>query len=70
MDRTSTAFLNLQGLLNAPNAWPEKLTAWASSADVFRRPERLEAMAYLVSSCLPTKAKPPLKSFMRDGANG
>ncbi|MGA0807957.1 MAG: hypothetical protein ACO3PI_02790, partial [Burkholderiaceae bacterium] len=40
-------FLNLQGLLNAPNAWPEKLTAWASSADVFRRPERLEAMGLL-----------------------
>ena len=40
-------FLNLKGLLDAPHAWPEKLTAWASSADVFRRPERLEAMGLL-----------------------
>lgn len=40
-------FLNLKDLLDAPHAWPKKLTAWAGSADVFRRPERLEAMGLL-----------------------
>jgi tRNA nucleotidyltransferase (CCA-adding enzyme) len=40
-------FSALERLLDAPTTWPEKLTAWAGRADVFRRPERLGAMALL-----------------------
>jgi tRNA nucleotidyltransferase/poly(A) polymerase len=40
-------FSALERLLEAPTAWPENLTAWASRADIFRRPERLGAMALL-----------------------
>ena len=40
-------FSALERLLEAPTTWPEKLPAWASRADVFRRPERLGAMGLL-----------------------
>ncbi len=41
------SFSAMGSLLSAPTSWPEKLIAWAGSADVFRRPERLDTMAPL-----------------------
>lgn len=59
-------FSAMASLLSAPTSWPEKLIAWAGNADVFRRPERLDAMACLGQLLLAEESPGVLDQKLRE----